>query len=98
LDVRHQFGPEHTTSLEVEMWRLWLALDCLDNETAAAGVLIRPSVCPSVRPSVHPSVRLSVRPSVPPSLRLSVRWSVPISIQLLLLAKSCSWFVIQLVP
>ena len=40
LDVRHQFGPEHTTSLEVEMWGLWLALDCLDNETAAAGVLI----------------------------------------------------------
>jgi ribonuclease HI len=32
LDVRHQFGPE--------MWGLWLALDCLDNETAAAGVLI----------------------------------------------------------
>jgi hypothetical protein len=40
LDVRYQFGPEHTTSLEVEMWGLWLALDCLDNETAAAGVLI----------------------------------------------------------
>jgi ribonuclease HI len=40
LDVRHQLGPEHTTSLEVEMWGLWLALDCLDNETAAAGVLI----------------------------------------------------------
>jgi ribonuclease HI len=40
LDVRHQFGPEHTTSLEFEMWGLWLALDCLDNETAAAGVLI----------------------------------------------------------
>jgi hypothetical protein len=40
LDVRHQFGPEHTTSLEVEMWGIWLALDCLDNETAAAGVLI----------------------------------------------------------
>jgi hypothetical protein len=40
LDVRHQSGPEYTTSLEVEMWGLWLALDCLDNETAAAGVLI----------------------------------------------------------
>jgi ribonuclease HI len=40
LDVGHQFGPEHTTSLEVEMWELWLALDFLDNETAAAGVLI----------------------------------------------------------
>jgi hypothetical protein len=40
LDVRHQYGPEHTTSLESEMWRPWLALDCLDNETAAAGVLI----------------------------------------------------------
>jgi ribonuclease HI len=40
LDVRHQYGPEHTTSLEVEMWGLWLALDRLDNETAAAGVLI----------------------------------------------------------
>jgi hypothetical protein len=40
LDVRHQFGPEHTTSLEVDMWRLWLALDCLDNETAAAGVAL----------------------------------------------------------
>jgi ribonuclease HI len=40
LDVRPQFGPEHTTSLEVEMWGLWLALDCLDNETAAAEVLI----------------------------------------------------------
>jgi hypothetical protein len=22
LDVRHQYGPEYTTSLEVEMWRL----------------------------------------------------------------------------
>jgi ribonuclease HI len=40
LNVRHQYGPEHTTSLEVEMWGLWLALDCLDDETAAAGVLI----------------------------------------------------------
>jgi ribonuclease HI len=40
FDVRHLFGPESTTSLEVEMWGLWLALDCLDNETAAAGVLI----------------------------------------------------------
>jgi ribonuclease HI len=29
-----------TLPLEVEMWGLWLALDCLDNETAAAGVLI----------------------------------------------------------
>jgi hypothetical protein len=34
-NVRHQYGPEHTTSLEVEMWGLWLALNCLDNETAA---------------------------------------------------------------
>jgi hypothetical protein len=40
LNVRHQYGPDHTTSLEVGMWGLWLALDCLDNETAAAGVLI----------------------------------------------------------
>jgi ribonuclease HI len=40
LDVRHQYGPEHTTFFKVEMWGLWLALDCLDNETAAAGVLI----------------------------------------------------------
>jgi ribonuclease HI len=40
LDVRHQFGPEHTISLEVKMWGLWLALNCLDNESAAAGVLI----------------------------------------------------------
>jgi ribonuclease HI len=39
LDVRHQYGPEYTTSLEVEMWGLWLALDCLD-EAVAAGVLI----------------------------------------------------------
>jgi hypothetical protein len=39
LGVRHQYGPEHTTSLEVEMWVLWLSLDCLDNETAATGVL-----------------------------------------------------------
>jgi ribonuclease HI len=40
LDVRHQCGPEYTTSLDVEMWGLWLALDCLDNEAVAAGVLI----------------------------------------------------------
>jgi hypothetical protein len=40
LDVRHQCGPENTTSLEVEMWGLWLALDCLDDEAVAAGVLI----------------------------------------------------------
>jgi hypothetical protein len=26
LDVRHQFTPEHTTSLEVQMWGLWSAL------------------------------------------------------------------------
>jgi ribonuclease HI len=39
LDVRYQYGPEYKTSLEVEMWGLWLALDCLDDE-AAAGVLI----------------------------------------------------------
>jgi hypothetical protein len=29
-----------STSLEVEMWRLWLALDCLDDEAVAAEVLI----------------------------------------------------------
>jgi hypothetical protein len=40
LDVRHQCGPEYTTSLEVEMWELWLALDCLDDEAVAAGALI----------------------------------------------------------
>jgi hypothetical protein len=40
LDVRHQCGPEYTTSFEVEMWRLWLVLDCLDDEAIAAGVLI----------------------------------------------------------
>jgi hypothetical protein len=40
LDVRHQCRPEYTTSLEVEMWGLWLALDCLNNEAVAAGVLI----------------------------------------------------------
>jgi hypothetical protein len=40
LDVRHQCAPEYTTSLEIEMWGLWLALDCLDNEAVAAGVLI----------------------------------------------------------
>jgi hypothetical protein len=40
LDVRHQCRPEYTTSLEVEMWRLWLALDCLDNEAVAASVMI----------------------------------------------------------
>jgi ribonuclease HI len=40
LDVRHQYGLEYTTSLEVEMWGLWLALDCLDNEAVAASVLI----------------------------------------------------------
>jgi hypothetical protein len=40
LDVRRQYRPEYTTSLEVEMWGLWLALDCLDDETVAAGVLI----------------------------------------------------------
>jgi hypothetical protein len=32
LDVRHQYGPE--------MWGLWLALDCLDDEAVAAGVLV----------------------------------------------------------
>jgi ribonuclease HI len=36
LDDRHQYK----TSLEVEMWGLWLALDCLDDEAVAAGVLI----------------------------------------------------------
>jgi hypothetical protein len=40
LDVRHQCGPEYTTSLEVEMWGLWLTLDCLDDEAVTAGVLI----------------------------------------------------------
>jgi hypothetical protein len=40
LDVRHQCEPEYTTSLEVEMWGLWLALDCVDDEAVAAGVLI----------------------------------------------------------
>jgi hypothetical protein len=40
LDVRHQYGPEYTTFLEVEMWGLWLALDCLDDGAVAAGVLI----------------------------------------------------------
>jgi ribonuclease HI len=40
LDVRHQCGPEYTNSLEVEMWGLWLALDCLDDEAVAAGILI----------------------------------------------------------
>jgi hypothetical protein len=39
LDVRHQCGPEYTTSHEVETWGLWLALDCLDNEAVAAGAL-----------------------------------------------------------
>jgi ribonuclease HI len=40
LDVRHQYEPEYTTSLEVEMWGLWLALNCLDDEAVAVGVLI----------------------------------------------------------
>jgi ribonuclease HI len=40
LDVRHQYGPEYTTSFEVEMWGLSLALDWLDDEAVAAGVLI----------------------------------------------------------
>jgi ribonuclease HI len=40
LDVRHQCGPEYTTSLEVEMWGLRLVLDCFDDEAVAAGVLI----------------------------------------------------------
>jgi ribonuclease HI len=40
LDVRHQYRAEYTTSLEVEMWGLWLAFDCLDNEAVAAQVLI----------------------------------------------------------
>jgi hypothetical protein len=39
LDVRHQCGPEYTTSLEVEMWGLWLAVNCLDDEAVAVGVL-----------------------------------------------------------
>jgi ribonuclease HI len=40
LDVRHQYSHEYTTSLEVEIWELWLALDCLDDKAVAAGVLI----------------------------------------------------------
>jgi hypothetical protein len=40
LDVRHQCRPEYKTSLEVEMRGLRLALDCLDDEAVAAGVLI----------------------------------------------------------
>jgi ribonuclease HI len=36
LDVR----PVYATFLEVEMWGLWLALDCLDDEAVAAAVLI----------------------------------------------------------
>jgi hypothetical protein len=40
LDVRHQCGPEYTISLQVEMWGLWLALDCLDDEAVVAGVSI----------------------------------------------------------
>jgi hypothetical protein len=36
LDIRHQCGPKYTTSLEVEMWGLWLVLDCLDDEAVAA--------------------------------------------------------------
>jgi hypothetical protein len=40
LDVRHQCGPEYTSSLEVEMWAIWVALDCHDNEAVAASVLI----------------------------------------------------------
>jgi ribonuclease HI len=40
LDVRHQCVPKSTTSLEVEMWGLWLALDCFDDEAVAARVLI----------------------------------------------------------
>jgi ribonuclease HI len=37
LDVCYQYGPEYTTSLEAEMWALWLALNCLDDEAVAAG-------------------------------------------------------------
>jgi hypothetical protein len=40
LDVKHQYGPEYITSFEVEMWGIWLALDCLEDEAVAAGVLI----------------------------------------------------------
>jgi hypothetical protein len=40
LDVRHQCGPKYANSLEVEMWELWLALDCLDDEAVTAGLLI----------------------------------------------------------
>jgi ribonuclease HI len=40
LNIRHQYGTEYTTSLEVEMWGLWLALECLDDEAIVAGMLI----------------------------------------------------------
>jgi hypothetical protein len=40
LDIKHQCGPQYSISLELEMWGLWLALDCLDDEAIAAGVLI----------------------------------------------------------
>jgi ribonuclease HI len=40
LDVRHQCRYKYTNSFEVEMWRLWFALDCLDDETVSAEVLI----------------------------------------------------------
>jgi hypothetical protein len=39
LGVRHQYRPEYTTSLGVEMLGIWLSVDCLD-EVVAAGVLI----------------------------------------------------------
>jgi hypothetical protein len=42
LDFRHQYGPEYTASLEVEMSGLWLAPECLDNEAVAAGGLLMP--------------------------------------------------------
>jgi ribonuclease HI len=40
LDVRYQCGPEYTTSLDIEMWGLWLAIEYVDDEAVAAGFLI----------------------------------------------------------
>jgi hypothetical protein len=55
LDVRHQYGPEYTTSLEVDMWGLWLALDCLDDEAVAGGVLICSDSLWALKESGHSS-------------------------------------------
>jgi ribonuclease HI len=70
LDVRHQYGPEYTTSLEVEIWGLWLALDCLDDEAVAVGVLICNDSCwalNALKESGHSSH------SVPAPLRARLR-------------------------